>query len=234
MTIEIFGIEHLIYVLVFLAILTAVIILVKKFIKTEKAESVLVKCAGVLLLASILFNRISEAVYYNNILDVLPDTFCSFSSTVMGFGMLIFKKQSKFYHFVCYLAFVGTVAAHIYPTFLPQSDTIWYPPAISSFMHHSTSLICVVILFMTKYFTPTLKKWYCLPLGACCAMTYGIFMITCVGMEDAMQIFTPLVEGTILTWYFTAFLFLIGSYTIMFLFDYAPKWIKIKKAKVES
>lgn len=84
----------------------------------------------------------------------------------------------------------------------------------------------ILIMTITKYFVPTIKKWYALPLGLCCVMTLGIFEITVLDSNDAMQIFNPLLPDTIFTWWFCGILLLVFSYLVMVVFEYFNVWNK--------
>jgi hypothetical protein len=54
-------------------------------------------------------------------------------------------------------------------------------------------------------------------------MTYGVFLEDCVGLEEAMYINEPLIEGTIFTWYFVGALMMIITIAILATYEYIQK-----------
>ena len=77
---EVFGWEHLTYTAVFLALAIAAIVLILKYVKTEKTLSMIMRIIGGVLFICILWNRISICVSHKNALLLIPDTFCGISS----------------------------------------------------------------------------------------------------------------------------------------------------------
>lgn len=115
----------------------------------------------------------------------------------MAFALILGKKDNRVFHYICYLGFVGTIVAVIYPDFLGQLDSkgnptgFMYPATISGLLHHSVLLFAIVMLYVTRYFTPTLKKCHYLLLGFCITISLGIFEITALGFDDAFLIKNP-------------------------------------------
>ena len=151
---------------------------------------------------------------------MIPNSFCGLSSLLLSISVLVGKKDNWFFHFICYLGFIGGLITLIYPDFLGQNQSFLYPATISGLLHHTIMFYLVLIMIITKYFVPTLKKWYYLPLGLACVMTYGLFLLDAVGHTTAMNITTPLLEGTILTWWFTGIMVVALSVATMAIFDY--------------
>ena len=217
---EVYGWEHFTYLAVFIAVAVAATILILKFVKTEKHLSVTMRIIGGVLFACIVWNRITLCIKNNNAMNLIPDTICGISSLFLSLAMLIGRRDNKVLHFICYLGFVGGVLTLCYPDFIGQAESVFYPPTISGLLHHTVMVYAVILMAITKYFVPTLKKWYILPLGLCCVMTFGIFEITALGFNDAMQIFTPLLPDTVFTWWFCGLLLLPASYIVMAIFDF--------------
>ena len=182
------------------------------------------KVIGGLLFCCVLWNWTTLAVKNSNALNLIPDTFCGISSVILSLSMLIGGKDNKFFHFICYLGFVGGLVTVVYPDFIGQSDSIFYPATISGLLHHTVMLYAIVLMIITKYFVPTIKKWYILPLGLCCIMTLGIFEITVLDFGDAMQIFKPILPDTPLYWWFCGLLLLPAAYIAMVIFEYFNVW----------
>ena len=56
---ELYGYQHIIYLVVFFAISISSLILIKKYVKSEKTINIILKALGGALLFSILLNRFS-------------------------------------------------------------------------------------------------------------------------------------------------------------------------------
>ena len=98
---EVFGWEHLTYTAVFLALAIAAIVLILKYVKTEKTLSMIMRIIGGVLFICILWNRISICVSHKNALLLIPDTFCGILLLVFSYLVMVvfeyfnvWKKQS--------------------------------------------------------------------------------------------------------------------------------------------
>ena len=111
MTPAVFGKEHLIYII--FSIITAVVVCVcaKKFAKTERSQKIIVKCAGGILLATILANRLALVFERDtaNWYKLITDSFCSTSSYVLSLALLLGKKDNNVLHFVWFISLVGGI-----------------------------------------------------------------------------------------------------------------------------
>lgn len=228
---EVFGWQHLTYLGVYFALTITSLILVKMFVKNEKTLNIIFKSLAIALLLAVSWNRITICLRTKNAIDFIPNTFCGLSSFMVAISVLIGKRNCGFFHFVCYLGFIGGLLTLIYPDFIGQNQSFFYPATISGLIHHSIMFYIILLMFITKYFVPTLKKWYWLPLGLCCVMTYGQFLISALGFGSAMYITEPLLKGTIFTWWFTGLLVILVSVVTMCAFDYFNVW---KKKKVSN
>ena len=229
---KIFGWQHLLYELFFIIFYISIIIIFVKLLKTEKAKNIFLKAIAGVLLALVLWNRILVALRDSDPFAFIPSTFCGLSSFILPFGIFFAKKDCYFFHFVCYLAFIGSLLNIIYPEFIGQASSIFYPLTISGLLHHSIAFITVILMVISNWFVPTIKKWYCFPLGMCCVMTYGLFVKEVFNLPYAMNIDSPLIEGTIFTWWFVGLLSVIFSIIVMIIFDYFRDWrYKLKSYK---
>ena len=228
---EVFGWQHLTYIAIFVVLAVVSLVLIKKFVKDEKVLTIIIKSVAGALFLAILWNRISIAIKNSNALNLIPDTFCGLSSTLLSLSVLIGKRNCGFLHFISYLGGVGGLITIIYPDFLGQNPSFFYSATISGLLHHTIMFYLVVLMLLTKWFVPTLKKWAWLPLGLTCVMTYGLFLMSALGFDGAMNITKPLLEGTIFSWWFTGILLLALSTLIMCAFDYFNIWRKNKKLK---
>jgi hypothetical protein len=63
-------------------------------------------------------------------------------------------------------------------------------------------------------------------------MTYGVFLMDCIGLEEAMYINETLIEGTIFTWYFVGFLIFVITAAVLVVYEYIKK--RYKKPQAEG
>lgn len=223
---HVFGWQHLTYLAIFIVLSLAVGIFIVKYAKTEKRMTWSMRIIGIVLLLLIIWNRIAISIRENDWKFLMPDSWCGAGSFTMAFALMFGKKDNKVLHYITYMGFVGAMVTMIYPNFLGQTDfsgnetTFMYPATISGLLHHSVLLFAIVMVTVTRYFTPTLKKWYYLPLGMCMTISLGIFEITAMGFDDAMLIMNPILPNTILTWWFLGILIMIMALIIMAIYDY--------------
>lgn len=162
MDLRVLGTVHLIYLVV--TILPSVIgsLLAKKHAKTEKAQSIVLKSLGGLLLIWILINRLSQVYRYSDVRweQIIPDSFCGMTSLVLALSVLLGKKDNCVYHFTWFLGLVGALITVLDPTFLAQGPSVFYLPTISGLLHHSLALVVVGALLIFDQIQITYKKWY--------------------------------------------------------------------------
>lgn len=227
---KIFGIEHIIYICIFVIIMTASIVLVVKFIKTEKQINILMKAIGAVLLILIILNRIAISIREDyNWMYLIPDSFCGLCSFLFSFALLFGKKNNTLLHYVCYLGLIGGVANIVYPTYISQSDSFFYFATITGLLHHSVMVYGILLAYITKFFVPTFKKWYALPIGLACSLAFGEFLISALSFPDAFLIKEPIIKDSILTWYFLGALIIPASFIEMLIFDKVNKVVFFKK-----
>ncbi len=213
---KIFGLEHILFLVVVIVLATISLILIKKYVKSEKNQKILIIICAVIHFSLVVWNRLAVREYDLNILMLLPTTFCGTTSFVFPFCIVFCKKDSKILQFISSCAILGGVLTLIYPDFIGQDKSIFYDKTISGLLHHVFLVFNFILICMLGHFKPSMKNWNSLVLGLCCFMTYGIFSITIIGNSDAMVIYNPLIEGTIFNWLFTGILFII-LYTICLL-----------------
>ena len=176
---QVFGKEHIIYMILSTLVGAAGLLLAKRYAKTEKAKTIVLKSIALLLLASILANRLSQVFRYGQVrwYCIIPDSFCGMTSLVIALATLFGKKNNVVLHFAWLLGLFGGISTVIYPTFVSQHSSIFYLPTSSGLLHHSFSAILVVALLMLRWIDVTYKKWYCIPLGFTCYLTVGAFLM---------------------------------------------------------
>ena len=198
---KIFGWEHVTYLLVWLAVSIAVLACVKIFAKTEKAQKISVKITGGVLLLSILTSRIAQTFLWGDFTwyNFFPTTFCGTSSLVLALAVLLGKKDNCVLHFVWFIALLGGIITSVYPDFLECHNSFFHLDFITSFVHHSLSIVMVVMLLMLKQINITYKKWHYSLFGFCCYLTYGTFLMATFKFSDTFNMFSPILSGTSFT-----------------------------------
>ena len=195
---KLYGIEHIIYLLVMTAIFVTIFLLSHKYAKTENSKVLVLKGMALALLISVVANRIS-IVFKTEVPAwsyLIPDSYCGMSSLVLALSVLFGKKDNAIYHFVWIVAIVGGLATTFYSNFIGQNPSFFYIPTITGFLHHTISVGVVIALFLFKQITLDIKKWFYVPLGLCCYYALGAFLMATFGYGDAFSMFTPILEGT--------------------------------------
>ena len=212
MDLRVFGTVHLIYLAITVPLSVIGLLLAKKFAKTEKAQSIVLKSLGGLLLIWITINRLSQVYRYSDVRweQIIPDSFCGMTSLVLALSVLFGKKDNCAYHFTWFLGLVGALITVFNPTFLDQGPSVFYLPTISGLLHHSLALVVVGALLIFNQINITHKKWYCTVFGFTAYLTVGAFQMSVLGFEDAFHIVEPILSGTPLTAWVMAPLYAVG------------------------
>ena len=224
---QVFGIEHFLYIGITTIISVIVLLVAKKYAKTERQQMLFLKVVASVLFVSILTNRLSQVFRYGLVRweQIFPDSYCGMTSLVLSLAVIFGKKDNDVLHFVWLLGIFGGISTVIYPAFIGQGPTIFYLPTISGLLHHSLSAMVVVALFAFNWIKITYKKWYCTLFGFTCYLAFGAFLIGCMGMSDAFHIYTPLLDGTPLTTWVMAPIYAVCYSIILIVFE------KIRKHK---
>jgi hypothetical protein len=198
---QLFGIEHILYIIITTVVAVVGLLLAKKYATSEKAQTLVLKGIAAALFVAIMTNRLSQVFRYDTVrwYCIIPDSFCGMTSLVLALAVLFGKKDNAVLHFVWLLGIFGGVSTVIYATFVDQGISFFYLPTISGLLHHSLSAITVVALFLFKQIRITYKKWYCTLFGFTCYLTVGAFLMHTFGMSDAFHIAEPLLPDTPLT-----------------------------------
>ncbi|MBQ2809378.1 MAG: hypothetical protein IJF11_00630 [Clostridia bacterium] len=198
---QVFGKEHIIYIIVSTILGALILLLIKEYARTPRQRSIAIKALAFLLFASIMANRLSQVFRYENVrwYCIIPDSFCGMTSLVISLGALFGKKNNCVYHFLWLLSLFGGIATVIYPTFVSQHPSFFYLPTFSGLLHHSFSAILTVALLMLGQIDITYKKWHYVVLGFTCYLSVGAFLMSVFGVSDAFHIVEPLFSDTPLT-----------------------------------
>ena len=214
---QVFGKEHLIYVIVSIIVTLAVCILSKLFIKTEKAKTIFIKILGLILFIIIFSNRLALVFEYDkaNWMKLITDSFCSTSSYVLSLALLIGKRNNNVLHFIWLVALAGGAITTFYPNFIDQNPSFMYPPTILGMMHHTWSAIVVILMFLHGYLNLTYKKWYCTLIGFMAYLSYGAFLMCVLKFNNPFYMTGPAIDGTIFTAWVIAPIYIVVYSLIM-------------------
>lgn len=222
---ELFGIEHILYIIISTVVASACLIFAKKFLKNERAITIFIKTLAFLLFAAIAANRLSQVFRYDTVrwYCIIPDSFCGMTSLVLALAVLFGKKNNCVLHFVWLLGLFGGISTVIYATFVGQSNSFFYLPTISGMLHHSFSATLVVALLMFRQIDITYKKWYCTLFGFTSYLTVGAFLMHTFDMSDAFHIAEPLISGTPLTAWVMAPMYAVGYALVLLAIELVRK-----------
>lgn len=127
---ELFGIEHILYIVISTIVCTTVLLLTKKYAKTDKAVAIVLKSLAAALLVAIMANRLSQVYRYDTVRWhlIIPDSFCGMTSLVLALAVLFGKRDNPVYHFVWLLGLFGGISTAIYATFVGQGQLSFICP----------------------------------------------------------------------------------------------------------
>lgn len=222
---KLFGVEHILYIVITTILAIVGLYFAKKYAKTEKSQSAVLKILAGFLFVAIMTNRLSQVFRYETVrwYCIIPDSFCGMTSLVLALAVLLGKKDNPVLHFVWLLGLFGGISTVIYATFLDQDMSFFYIPTISGLLHHSFSATLVVSVLMFKYVDITYKKWYCTLFGFTCYLTVGAFLMHTFSMSDAFHIAEPLLPGTPLTAWVMAPMYATAYAIILFIVEIVKK-----------
>lgn len=225
----VFGIEHFLYMGITGVMAAAGLLCAKKYAKSERSQMIILKALAAALLVAILANRLSQVFRYGMVRweQIIPDSYCGMTSLVLALAVLFGKKDNYALHFVWILAIFGGIATVVYPAFIGQGPTVFYLPTISGLLHHSLSATVAIAVLLLGWMRITYKKWYCTLFGFTCYLTVGAFLIGCLGLSDAFHIYTPLLDGTPLTTWVMAPIYIVCYSLILLVIELVRK----KRAK---
>ncbi|MBR2341284.1 MAG: YwaF family protein [Clostridia bacterium] len=222
---KLYGIEHFTYIGITVALACISLLFAKKYLKSEKSQSIFLKSVAVGLFISILMNRLSQVFRYETVRweQIIPDSYCGLTSLVLSLAVLFGKKDNDVLHFVWILGLFGGISTVVYPSFIDQGPTIFYLPTISGLLHHSFCATLVVALLLFNQIHITYKKWYCTFFGFTCYLSLGAFLIGYFGLSDAFHIYTPLLDGTPLTTWGMAPIYVVCYALLLFIIELVRK-----------
>lgn len=211
---EVFGIEHIIYMIVSLVVMIIALVLFKKFIPKDKTF-ILIKILAGIGLVLIIINRIVVSLSRDGtFLDFIPDTFCSTMGFVLPLVVLLCKPESKIFQFALFAGFFGGILTFFYPDFLVYFDDIFNIHPFTGLLYHTFMMFIFIASLVLGYFKPSFKKWTSFVTGLAFLVVWGSFGNTALGQSNNMYLNAPLISGTPFTWWLTGILLII-LYTVI-------------------
>ncbi len=227
---QVFGKEHIIYIII--SILTAVVtcILAKKYAKSEKAKNLVIKCSAGILFLIIFTNRLALVFEYGdpNWQKLITDSICSTSSYVLSICLLLCKKNNNVLHFVWLISLAGGIITTFYPNFIGQHPSFLYPPTILGMMHHTWSAIVIILVLMFGYIDLTYKKWYCVLFGFTSYLALGAFLMCVLDYGNPFLMKEPVLDGTVFTVWVLAPIYMAVMAVIWLAVELARRYKAIK------
>lgn len=229
---QLFGTEHILYIIISTVVGSAGLLLARKHARTDRSRQTVLKIMALLLFAAIMTNRISQVFRYDTVrwYCLIPDSFCGMTSLVLSLAVLFGKKDNAALHFTWLLGLFGGISTVIYATFVGQDASFFYIPTISGLVHHSFSAMLVVGILMFRYVDITYKKWHCTFFGFTAYLTVGAFLMHTFDLSDAFHIAEPLLPGTPLTAWVMAPMYAV-AYAVILLGIEMAKRKKLLKVK---
>lgn len=223
---QLFGIEHITYIIISTLVGGIGMFFAYKYAKNEKIQNIILKCLAAALFISVMTNRLSQVFRYDTVrwYCIIPDSFCAMTSLVLSLAVLFGKKNNNVYHFVWLLGLFGGISTVIYATFVDQHSSFFYIPTFTGLLHHSFSAIVVVALLMFKQINITYKKWYCTFFGFTSYLTLGAFLMHTFDLSDAFHIAEPLLPNTPLTAWVMAPMYVTAYAIILLVIDLVRKY----------
>lgn len=228
---QVFGIEHILYLILSTVFGAAVLILIKRYAKKEKAQSISLKCIAFFLLAAILANRLAKVFGDEQVrwYCIIPDSYCGMTSLVLALAVLFGKKNNCLFHFSWLLALFGGISTVIYPAFVSYNPSFFHIATISGLLHHSLSAMLSVALLLLRQIDITYKKWHYVILGFTCYLTVGAFLMSVFELSDAYHIVEPLLSDTPLTAWVMAPMYIAGHGSVFAIIELV-RHIKSRKS----
>lgn len=231
MNLNVFGPVHLIYLFITIPLSVVGLFLAKKYVKSARAQDIVLKSIAILLFIWILINRLSQVFRYSNVRweQIIPDSFCGMTSLALSLAVLFGKKDNVAYHFLWLLGLAGSLITIFNPTFLNQGPSVFYLPTISGLLHHSLCLVMVCALLLFNQIHITYKKWYCTLFGFTSYLTLGAFQMSVFGFSDSYHIAEPILSGTPLTAWVMAPIYAVAYGLVLLIIELARKYKESKQ-----
>ena len=124
---------------------------------------------------------------------LLPFTYCSFLSIVTPIVLIFFKKDNKALHCLTYFSFFGGFSVFFAPWL--NDTTFFTPSSIFAMLHHAFMFVISILLFITKYIRPSMRRFYIYPVGVAMIILLGVFEKYVLKFPVGMMVGEPLLES---------------------------------------
>ena len=210
---DLYKMPHISYIILNIIILILTIILCGKgFLK---GKQLIIKIAGIILFVLVIVTK--DASWW----ELLPNSICGLSSLLLALAIILGKEDNWILNSASYLGFFGSAIVIFYPDFL-ITQPFFSIRSITGLLHHSLMNLLIIVMMITGYIKPSRTKFKYLIIMMAFYMTYGIFLIDALGIDNAMQIGKPLIKNApILTsWYVVFLATAVVTYLYEWLFDF--------------
>ena len=205
---KVFGIEHLIYLAIVTIIGLIAIVLFKKYIKSDNAKRRLFLILGIIDLILIVICRIAVCINLQNknFIYLIPETICGTTSLVLSLSLIFGKKDNIVLHAIWFVSLISMTISCIYPSYISQNESIFYPATIFGLLHHSMSLFITIALLVMNYIIPKYQKAWVQIFYFIYFILMGLFLIYVLKMPDAFYMKEAVLPNTILNFWFLSIL----------------------------
>lgn len=231
---------HIVYMILTIIAVVVSLILIKKYVKSENTIKWILRGVGIALFIIIILNRIDvlrykvnighetnmvfgEEVPYSWIMIILPFTPCALSSTLIPFTTFL-KKDHWFTHSIYIIALIGGAIGIFYPSFL-NDQYLYEIRTWGSLAHHVLSMWIVILMLMTGYIKPSMKKIHFLPIALSFIVAMGLFELQAMHYAESMGLAQKFAG---LEWYVPILGYVLFDFVFVFLFE---KFVYKKKIK---
>ena len=206
-TIELWTWPHILIIVFAILAVSVSLVLIKLFVKKEKTLLWIIRIAGLVLLTTIIVNHIDVVRYevdieknvgivfgkevpYTWLMVALPFTLCSFSSLLLPFGCFM-KKDNFIVHALYPLAIMGGIVNIFIPNYLGNQG-FFEIRTWTGLLHHILSMWIVLLMLLTGFIKPVMKKIYYQPIMLLMIIVLGLIELQGLHFAEAMAIETDL------------------------------------------
>lgn len=206
-TVELWSWQHILYIVLTILVMAASLTLIKLFVKKENTLLWIIRITGIVLFVTIVVNHIdvvrfdveiekdvgvglAEGVPYTWWMVALPFTMCSLSSFLIPFGCFM-KKDNFIVHALYPLAIMGGIVNIFIPNYLGNQG-FFEIRTWTGLLHHVLSMWLVLLMFLTGFIKPSMKKIYYQPIALLCILALGMIELQAFHYAEAMAIETDL------------------------------------------
>lgn len=201
---------HIIYLVIFALLIAGgcFFFLNKKI--SEKSKEIVIRILAGITVAAVITKQVSFVIEHvdlgesNAWVYAFPNSYCSFSALLLGILVLCGDKNGFAMHFLVYNVLIGCTPSVIYPDYLNSKPFFAYG-TMGSLVFHMLAVVICILLIVKKDFKPTLKKWYCFPIGFAVMLGFGFLLVYGFGSGDAMNITKPLISDIKFSYWYTLF-----------------------------